>query len=83
MIPSVFAWYKLAKEAVNHDDYALAELRDTRTPDLDNLVYLEPKLRDAWQKNQDKLKADAAEKSKLAKKRMERQKQMIKERARR
>ena len=71
-MPPAISWYRIAKEAVNQDDYVRMGHKYTETPDLDDLSYLEPKLRESWEREQANLKAKKAEQLRLAKQKAER-----------
>ena len=46
--PLVKRWYTVAMNALDGENYTISGLEETKTPDLDDLSYLGPKLVEDW-----------------------------------
>merc|ERR1712059_114568 len=40
--PPTIAWYRIAKGTIYFDEFTAPQLRDTKTPNLDDMSYLDP-----------------------------------------
>ena len=60
MAPTVKLYYALVMEATNIDEYTFEGIDESNIPDLDDMSYLDPELRTAWEREveEDRMQAE-------------------------